>query len=502
MSADTQEDVNQPSQMLSANVDIKATLEAAKETLNMLAMLLMPEVFYLLFPQFYQTIFEIVTKPTKPISRFALGIPRGFAKTTWVKIVCAWFILFSHKKFILIVCASEDLAVNILADVISLLSHPNVRSLFGRWDADVEEDQKHKKIFTFRGRKIIIQGIGVNSSVRGIARDFSRPDVMIFDDAQTKEVAESADLTDALLDTIVSTIMKTRDPMECTYIWLGNMYPENAILEKLANNPQWTSLVVGGILADGTSLWEELRSIESLIDEYDSDISLGKGHVFLAEVMNKPGKHFAQGLDPSLIPVCPEWYLTPKEEDGSYILIDPSGSKAGSDDTTIEHFIIKDDKHIFDELVQETLTPLATIQKALEMGFRRNTRLICVENVAYQASLLFWFEHICQEKGITGFHFMPVSPKSQAKNARIKRALVQFIKGEAYLGPNVRSAYINQATNWDITKTKNKDDIIDPPGYMDEITKNYKHLAMNTIVQVESTDSICASDSNDLDMPF
>lgn len=502
MSEDNSSDEILPTPTIEAGVTARDAIEAAKVSLNMLAMLLMPEVFTLLFPDFFQTIFDIVTKPKKAIERFALGIPRGFAKTTWVKLVCAWYILFSDRKFILIVCASEELAVNIVADVIALLSHPNVRTLFGRWDADVEEDQKHKKVFTFRGRKIIIQGIGVNTSVRGISRNFCRPDIIIFDDAQDKEIAKDPEQTKALFERITSTIMKTRDPQRCTYIWLGNMYPENAILEKLQNNPLWTSLVVGGILADGTSLWEELRSIESLVDEYESDLSNGMGHVFLAEVMNKPGKHFANGLDPSLIPECPEWYED-GDFDGSYIIIDPAGNKIGADDTTIERFGIKDGKHVFDSLEQGTFTPIQTIEAALNIGFETGTRLICVENVAYQASLLFWFEYICQERGISGFHFMPVSPKNQNKNARIKKALVQFIKGEAYISKKVRSRYIEQASAWDITKQKNRDDVIDPPGYMDEITKSYLPLAAHMIIESNSRQpSIRAAHSSDLDMPF
>ena len=90
-------------------------------------MLVAPEEFILHFPPFYLTIFAILTAFKNKLERFALGIPRGFAKTTFIKLLCVWYILFSHKKFILIVGAAEDLAVNTLADICDFLSSPNIR---------------------------------------------------------------------------------------------------------------------------------------------------------------------------------------------------------------------------------------------------------------------------------------------------------------------------------------------------------------------------------------
>lgn len=466
---------------------------------NFLALLAAPEAFVFAFPAFYLACFVLLTAFKKPYEYFALGIPRGFAKTTFVKILCLWYILFSSKRFILVICASEDKAINIVADIMMMLSGENMRRLFGSWQANVAEDSKTKKVFYFRGRNIIVQGIGIWSDIRGVNRNNDRPDVMILDDVQSKEVAKDIEQTHELLEHITGTVLKTKSNFGCTFIFIANMYPENSILAKLQENPIWTSLIVGGILEDGTSLWEDLKPLETLLEEWESDTSLGMGHVFESEVLNKQGRTEFTGIDITKIQTMPEW-MDLNDAEGGFILIDPSGAKKTSDDCTIEHFSVIDGKPIFDEIVLGVFTPLETIDNALKLGIKRNTRLICVESVAYQASLLFWFNYICEQRGISGFTFMPVSPRNQAKNLRIKRGALKLINGEMYLHPSVRSLYIDQISRWDPNTTDNTDDIIDPPGYVDEVIQLYGTHISKILVPVD--DSVEAAHSDTIQTLF
>jgi len=86
--------------------------ELTRQDLNFLGMLAAPDEFTLSFPPFYITLFHMLTAFKDKLERYAIGIPRGFAKTTFIKLLCLWYILFSPKQFILIVGASEDLAIN------------------------------------------------------------------------------------------------------------------------------------------------------------------------------------------------------------------------------------------------------------------------------------------------------------------------------------------------------------------------------------------------------
>lgn len=469
--------------------DGATAIEMARRDFNFFSMLTSPEEFVFSFPAFYLAIFQILTAFKNKIERFAIGIPRGFAKTTFIKLLCLWYILFSNRKFILIVGAAEKLATNTLADICDMLSSRNIRILFGNWQSQIEEDTKEQKVFHFRGRTIILKAIGAGTAVRGINRKSARPDVIIMDDIQKKEDSENPELSDQLLKWVLGTLMKARSNDGCTYIYVGNMYPTNCILEKLKNNTQWTSFIVGGILDDGTSLWEELKPVEELLAEYQADSEMGHPEIFISEVLNSTEIAPPSGIDISKIPHLPVWYadiLAEDGADGSFILIDPSSGKKTSDDLTIEHYSVIDGKPIFDELKAGTFSPLETIKEALRMGMARNTRLICVEDVAYQSTLLFWFNKYCEDEGISGFEFMPTSPKGRAKNNRIKKGALKLLAGEIYLHPNVRSIVLSQYTEWNPLKINNRDDVIDPIGYVEEVMQDYDTLIVKNTFEVDS----------------
>jgi hypothetical protein len=495
----------QPAQTSAVSTDGRQAIELARTDFNFLAALVDPAEFRLKFPEFYIALFSLLTAFTDPIERFAIGIPRGFAKTTYIKLLCIWYILFSDKQFILIVGAAEKLALNTLADICDMLGSQNIRALFGDWDARIEEETKEQKVFYFRGRHIILKAIGAGSSVRGVNRKNARPDVIILDDVQKKEDAENEAMAKELLQWILGTLGMARSNKSCTYIYVGNMYPRNAILDKLRVNSEWTSFVVGGLLADGTSLWEELRPADQLISEYVALKELGEEEIFNSEILNSVEGSARSGLDLNKIPVVPN-YMLEVEPEGSFILIDPSSGKKDGDDLTIEHFSVVDGIPIFDDLDCGTMTPLETIKSAIALGFKYNTRLICVEDVAYQSTLLFWFNHYCNEQGISGFEFWPVSPKNRAKNTRIKKGIIKFMGTDAkppemYLGPKVRSRYLEQAMEWNPLKTDNRDDIIDPPGYVEEVLQLYpEYIIKNTFDVLE--ENVSAAHESDLALPF
>lgn len=451
-------------------------IELAKQDVNMLAGLAMPAVFKVLFPKVliaaWILLVQCIQKPGEAFDQIALGIPRGHGKTTLLKLFILFCILFTNRKFILVISSTATLAENIVADVVDMLNESNIVRLFGDWKMGAELSRQDLKKFGFRGRNIIIAAIGAGGSLRGLNIKNERPDVMIFDDVQTRECADSQVQSVALERWMIGTAMKAKSPHHCLFIFAGNMFPTpNSILKKLKTNPTWTKFISGAILADGTALWEELRSLDSLLAELDSDISMGHPEIFFSEVLNDTEAGINTNFDLAMIRDWP-WQASELPQ-GKFVIIDPSANKIGGDDVTIGAFEVYDGTPALAELIEENLSPGNTIRRALLMCLKRGIRLIAVESTAYQYSLLYWFDVIAKQLSITGIEFVEVYSGSYSKNARITDMLKLLTAGELIVHARVKSAVMNQIANWNPLKRNNTDGILDLLAYAPRVLELY-----------------------------
>lgn len=453
-------------------------MNLAQNDLNFLAALAMPLVFTLLFPPIFLHIWQLLVEyvhKTRDFSKLAIGLPRGFGKTTFIKVFCLYCILFTKKKFILIVCETLPKAEGIIADVIDMLNEPNIIKVFGDWKLGIEKDTQPLKKFSFRGRNIILYASGGEGAVRGINLKFDRPDVILFEDVQSRECADSAVQSASLEKWMVGTAMKAKSPAGCLYIFVANMYPTKySILKKLKENKVWKKFIVGGILHDGQSLWEELQPIDQLLEELDHDIAMGHPEIFFAEVLNDETAGLHNNVDISKFSDWP--YLPDDIPQGKYIIIDPSTDKDASDLVSIGCFGVFDGKPALIEVDEDRYSPSDTIRRALLMALRQQCAVVCVEATAYQYSLLHWFAIIIAQVGITGIELCELYNTQRSKNARIKDTLKDIQAGEILLHPSVRSKVIHQATEWKPLKRDNTDGLLDLLAYCVKALELYGHL--------------------------
>lgn len=450
-------------------------VKVARESLNMLAGLAMPTVFRFLFPKVLLAAWQLLTQCAAKEGGFwqiALGIPRGHGKTTLIKLFILYCVLFTSKRFILVVSSTASLAENIIADVSDMLNENNIIKLVGDWKMGTELARQDLKKFGFRGRNIILAAIGAEGSLRGLNLKNERPDVMIFDDIQTRECADSKLQSETLERWMVGTAMKAKSPHGCLFIFAGNMFPTpNSILKKLKYNPTWTKFISGAILADGTALWEELRSIESLLQELDSDIAMGHPEIFFSEVLNDTEAGVNTKTDLAQIR---DWPWGEHElPQGKFIVIDPSQNKKGGDDVAIGYFEVYDGTPAMQYCKEENLSPGNTIRKALLLALQKKCKLIAVESTAYQYSLLYWFGVIAKELGISGIEFVEVYSGSYSKNARITDMLKTLTSGGLILHPSVKSLVMHQIANWNPLKRDNVDGLLDLLAYAPRVVDIY-----------------------------
>ena len=463
--------------------------EMAKNSLDFLAALCMPLVFKYLFPVIFKSIWGLLTSYAHKIrdfSQLAIGLPRGFGKTMLIKLFVIYCILFTKKRFILIICGTQTKANNIITDIISALNELNIKSVFGDWKLGAETDRQDLKRFGFRGRTIILMGAGAQSDIRGVTLENERPDVMIFDDIQTREDADSETVSRNLETWMLGTAMKAKSPHGCLYIFLGNMYPtKHSLLKKIKKDPTWIKYITGGILADGTSLWEDLQPVSQLLKEFQRDFSAGRPEIFRAEVLNDEEAIANNCIDITKIPP----YSIPEDEihQGNFIIIDPANDKVNSDAVSIMYFEVHDGFPVCKELKEGRLSPGDTIVEALKMALTHNCRVIGVESNAYQYSLLYWFQFICAQRGILGIEAVELYSGNYSKNSRILTMFKQLLSGEVKVSPECKAAVELQILAFNSLKRDNTDGLLDCLTYAPKMLELYPDLIIGgTVVEEQS----------------
>ena len=130
------------------NANISDIYERCKVDINFFASLCIPSVCIYALPLFYIACFQLITQrdvSVQSVFRFALGLPRGHAKTTFIKVLICWFLCYDKAKFILIICADAKLAELLLADIHYIMGSPGIVSVYGDWEQGLSIDSADTK---------------------------------------------------------------------------------------------------------------------------------------------------------------------------------------------------------------------------------------------------------------------------------------------------------------------------------------------------------------------
>lgn len=463
------------------NVNIDEARARCAVDINFFASLAIPMVMLSPFPAFYVAIFQMLVNRTPEqigrILRFALGLPRGHAKTTFIKVLIAWLIVFDKAKFIIIICASEPLALEIVDDINDILGSDNIEQIFGKWTQQLTTDSKELKKAFYHGRNVTIAAKGEGSSMRGINIKHERPDIILFDDAQTKDCDESPVESAKFRRRFVATLKIIAPRGDRLVVYIGNMYSEGCMLYQLKQNTKWISLITGAILEDGNPLWPELHSLEDLLDSYLHDVELGEEDVWFAEVMNDPIVA-ALSLLSSQIPEYKEDFSVTMP-DGVFLTIDPAGMKSTSDDNVIVTHYVHDGKGVVRRINAGIKDPEQLIKEALITAMDEGASVIGIEDAGYQQTLLFWTNKYMEAWGIKNIVVVPLKPKNRSKESRIRTFVFEVISGQYAIHAECRAQWLWQAMKYKIGKKDNKDDTLDATAYGLDMRSEYWPMITN-----------------------
>ena len=137
-------------QVSTVSISHKDIYDAAKQDLDVFSALALPIVTTYTYPDIFKELWYLLISyalRTRDFSKVAVGLPRGFGKTSLVKLAIAYFILYTNKRFILVLADTATKAEYIISDIVSLLDEPNIKSIFGDWRIGLETDRKELKVF-------------------------------------------------------------------------------------------------------------------------------------------------------------------------------------------------------------------------------------------------------------------------------------------------------------------------------------------------------------------
>lgn len=442
-----------------------------RDDLDYLASVLIPDVATAPFPPFYRMVWALILQnlhslEPHTIFRFVLGLPRGHAKTTFIKLLVCYLLIHDYSlDFIQVVCATEPLAENFLADVHSMMESHVITQVYGSWTNSLKRNTMKIKQGIWQHRKILLVAIGAGTSTRGLNLDNRRPQLIICDDAQTKENDESETDRDKLLLWLTGTLFKSLTKTDKkALLYIGNQYSESCILNTLAQLPQWTSLITGGILADGTALWPAIQTVEEMLEEYEHDAALGLGAVWFAEVQNDPVGSSAGLLDiGEVVPPSPrEDYQDIELYPHRFITVDPAGMREDSDDNVVGvHCMLDNNRAATITLEHDRWSPAKTIEVALILAVRWRVGIIFVESNAYQQTLAFWMNKAIEENTLD-IKVIGLHSGTASKFKRIKSWVKQLVTGKwIILERKAYSKLTFQLYKYKTNKKENRDDILD-----------------------------------------
>jgi hypothetical protein len=277
-------------------------------------------------PDFHREMY----KALRDEDRAVIAAPRGFAKSTVAKLYLLHCALFKKRKDILLVSASQSLAVEHLRYLkLKIENDPKIELFFGNIQGD-KWTENHIQIRHNDGTLINLRAIGAGAQIRG-----TRPDCILLDDMEKDDEVESEDqrkkLTVWLNKACINTLLEGSQ-----LIMVGTIiHPLSVLCHVLETKTTWHrrkyQAYVDGREEKGKELWPEARTHEWL---QNRKAEIGSW-AFAAEYMNNPMLDESAAIKPEMIRY---WSELPKDMN-LVIAVDPAYSEDANADWKVASLV-------------------------------------------------------------------------------------------------------------------------------------------------------------------
>lgn len=371
---------------------------------------------------------------------FAVEMFRESAKSTYVLKTFPLYRLTFPKKdeqYIVIIKNNQTLADAKLKEIKDdYLSHPiisqNLVSVHQSSASVFEVSLRNISGETIRMR---IEAYGKGASIRGLSWGNLRPQVIIADDLQDLEDAESETVTEKDWNWFLADVNFLAKKGRIFII--GNNLGERCIIERIINSNLAYEVLKIPAIVDNKSSWPEAFSMDYLNKEREEFTKLGKIDIWMRERMCVAIPDELRVFKPENFKHFEEVDIMPKSLE-FYVTVDLAISqKQSADDSVI--CVVGKEPHkpewYIVEFIAGRLSPLEVIDGLFKVYDKYRPSRVGIEAVAYQKALFYFLEEE-QRKRQTYFNMVEIR-STQKKEQRIRGLQPLFKAGVIFHRANM-----------------------------------------------------------------
>ncbi len=273
------------------NSDIKDLLSGCRNSTKLMAKVLFPERFFRKFCSLHDEIFALLDDESK--KRVVIAAPRGFGKTSIVALpFIARRILFDMARYVIYISLSATSATEQTENLkYEMMYNDLVKKIFNPQKSE-NTWSKDEWDISLPGAKwpTRIRPRGGNQQIRGRLYLNFRPDLIVVDDIEDKELVRNEDRREELKRWFNADVCNSvdRGTDDWRIVVIGTILHEDGLLANLIEDPSWHSIVLQLCDDDFNTNWEDFMSTEQVKDLVEQHRDKGLLDEFYMEYMNTP----------------------------------------------------------------------------------------------------------------------------------------------------------------------------------------------------------------------
>lgn len=419
-------------------------------------------------------------------TKTAVAVPRNHAKTTIIGFFYALYCLCEqeHKQTVLL-GSTQSRADETMAKIrTELETNESLREMYG--DLVSKELWTNSGLVLKNGTCIVSRGYG--QSFRGINRK-GRPSLLIADDLENDEMVLSEDRRKKFQDWWFSVVRPALShPDKAQVFIIGTLLHQQAFLTRMVHGewPDYKTVLYRAIQEDGTPLWPERFTIETLLAEKQAMGDIYFAHEYQNEPIADSDRMFHE-----------EWIRRFETKDvppGSavFITVDPAlDQKSSADYTAIIVTAVDSHKNMYVlEATKRRMLPKEIIETVYNKAIAYKARAVGIEEAAYQKTLIYDMKDHCKKNG-KYIRVVPLKHENRKKELRIKSLQPKLQNGEMFFRPVGQEELIREIILYTNAGAGTKhDDLIDALAYQIQLIGPGREIKEKEVLPFNSYEAV------------